>query len=132
VVIVESHTHGFIAGQLRQALEAHREAGRILMTKVLPPFEPPIDEETILEQALEVARTSGAHLVLFVAGATREDRGVHGAEPGQTHIVLITHTEQVGRSFRFGGPLAHTQQWITYRALDMLRRGLLGLPLSAY
>ena len=132
VAIVESHTHGFIAGQLRGALEAHREAGRILMTEVLPPFTPPIDKEVLLEQALEVARTSGAHLVLLVAGTSREDRGAQGADPGETQMVLVTRTEQASHTFRYGGPLAHTQQWVTYRALDMLRRALLGLPLSSY
>jgi nicotinamide-nucleotide amidase len=132
VAIVESHTHGAIAGQLRQALDARREAGRIVMTKTLPPFALPLDETAIREQALEAARSSGAHLVLFVAGAIREDRGAHGADPGQTHIVLITRTQQASHTFRFGGPLGHTQQWVSYRALDMLRRALLGLPLSTH
>lgn len=130
VAILESNTNGHIARLLKRALDAHREAGRILVTRTLAPYEAPIDDDEVLEEALEVARTSGAHMILFIAGTQREAQGPHGSEPAETHIALVTRTQQAVRRFRFGGPHAHSRQWITYRALDMLRRDLLEMPLD--
>jgi len=130
VAIVESHTEGFIAGQLQQALEERKEAGRILMAKTIPTSETPLDKDDIFERAHEIARTSGAHLTLYVAGTDRKDRGADGAEPGQTSIALISPTGQAMNQFLYGGPVAHTPYWVTYRALDVLRRSLLGLELT--
>lgn len=130
IAIVESNTEGLIAQRLRTAMEELDEAGSLLMAKTLPLFGTPMDDTLLLEQAQEIARTSGADVVLFVAGTGDKDQGVYGAEPGQTRIALITPTQQSVRPFRFGGRDPHTQQWIAVRALDMIRRGLLGLSLD--
>jgi len=130
IAIVESNTEGLIVQRLRTAMEELGEAGRLIGAKTLPRFNAPIDDAPILKHALEIARTSGASVVLFVAGTGDEDQGVYGAEPGQTRIALITPTQQSVRPFRYGGRDPHTQQWIAVRALDMIRRGLLGLSLD--
>ena len=130
IAIVESNTEGLVTQQIRSALEELGSAGRLLATKTLPLFEAPMDDILLLERAREIARTSGAHVVIFVAGTGEENQGIHGTDPGQTLIALITPTRQSIRPFRYGGRDAHTQQWVTIRALDVLRRGLLGLPLD--
>jgi len=130
VAVVESNTEGLIVRRLKQALEAAGVPDRLVLARVVAPSRAPIDGQAVVEEARQLLRSSGAQMALVVAGTGEANQGVWGTDPGQTHISLVTAEEEELRPFRYGGRDPHTQAWITFRALDLLRRALLGLGLD--
>jgi len=130
IVVVESNTDGRIGAKLRSAFEELGQAGRLVQAEMIPPPAEPLDAAAILEAARRCVGETDARIVLYVAGTGIEGEGIWGSAPGQTLIALAAGDWAVVRPFRYGGRDPHTQSWIFYRALDLLRRHLLGLSLE--
>ncbi|MGQ9500474.1 MAG: CinA family nicotinamide mononucleotide deamidase-related protein [Anaerolineae bacterium] len=76
------------------------------------------------EEAAECVRMeSGSSLGLALLGMLTEGEG---AAP-MAYVALSDGTARITRFYRFGSESDLTRRWITVRALDMLRRHLLGL-----
>ncbi len=76
------------------------------------------------EEAAERVRVeSGSSLGLALLGMLTEGEGT----PPVAYVSLSDGTTRITRSYRFGSENELTRCWITVRALDMLRRHLLGL-----
>ena len=80
--------------------------------------------QRVAEEAAERVRMeSGSSLGLALLGMLTEGEGT----PPVAYVSLSDGTTSITRSYRFGSENDLTRRWITVRALDMLRRHLLGL-----
>jgi len=77
-----------------------------------------------------VWETYDTDIGLAVLGTHGAQEGPYGRVAGQTCIGLSTPTGTWTRDYAMGGQDETAQTWIAVRALDMVRRYLLGLPLS--
>ncbi len=130
LALVESNTDGRIADRLRQALAARDATGCLALAQTIAPPAEPLDATAILAAARHVADTAGADILLYVAGSGADGQGIWGRSTGQTLVVTVADGQADLHPFRYGGRDPHTQMWVLFRTLDLLRRRLLGLPLD--
>lgn len=83
------------------------------------------------EVASEVARrlmsVYNTTLGLALLGTAGEQEDVYGQETGHTHVALLGLTRPVLRQFTIGGSSSLSQIWVSTRALDLVRRAVLGV-----
>ncbi|UCC62128.1 MAG: CinA family nicotinamide mononucleotide deamidase-related protein, partial [Anaerolineae bacterium] len=83
------------------------------------------------EVAAEVARrlrsAYNASLGLAALGTASEAEGLYGQETGHTCVALAGLAEPVLRQFTIGGSARLSQIWVSTRALDLVRRAVLGM-----
>ena len=72
----------------------------------------------------------GVNIGLAVLGSYSAQEGPYGRASGNTCIGLATDTGTWTRDYAMGGQDEVAQIWVAMRALDILRRYLLGLPLN--
>jgi nicotinamide mononucleotide (NMN) deamidase PncC len=75
------------------------------------------------EAAARIRAESGSSLGLALLGMLTEGEDT----VPMAYVSLSDGTTRITRSYRFGNESDLTRRWITVRALDMLRRYLLGL-----
>lgn len=130
LAVLETNTAGAVAERIRRALAELGQERLLRASRVEPPIPADVPAERLLSRARDFAEEAGADIAVCVFGSGEPGQGIHGREPGRTFIVLRTPEHQTVLPFRYGGMDPHTQGWITTRALDCLRRALLGLPLK--
>jgi len=130
LALVESNTEGRVADKLRAALDGRGAVGRLVLAQTIAPLSEPLDGAAILSAARRIAAESGASMVIYAAGGGADAQDTEGRSAGSTQIALVTGQEATVRSFHYGGHAAHMQMWVFFRALDLIRRRLLGLPLD--
>ncbi len=142
LALVETNTLGRVAQRLTMAA---KEPGLIKGSVIAPSNEalqksfalPPaaLANEAIYDpdKAIAVAQaareTYGADIGLAVLGTSGAQEGPYGQASGQSCIGLATATTTATRDYQMGGQNEVAQTWVVIRALDTLRRHLLGLPL---
>lgn len=128
VAVLETNTAGAVAERLRRALAELGQGGLLVASQVEPPIPADTPADSLVLRLQEFAEKTQAHTVVCILGSGEPGQGIHGREPGRTYIALRTPEHQIVLPFRYGGMDPHTQGWIATRALDCLRRALLGLP----
>lgn len=76
-------------------------------------------------QAMQAA--SGADFTLAIIGSMQGHETMYSDERGESFIALLHPEGRLTRRFPLGGAGEVTQRWIGNRALDLLRRVILGL-----
>lgn len=130
LAVLETNTAGAVAERVRRALAELGQERLLLASRVEPTIPADTPAASLIPRANDFAGDTRADFVVCVFGSGEPGQGIHGREPGRTYIVLHTSDQQAVLPFRYGGMDPHTQGWITTRALDCLRRVLLGLPLK--
>ncbi len=130
LAVLETNTAGAIADRFRRALAELGQERLLLVSRVEPVIPADTPAASLIPRADDFAGNTHTDIVMCVFGSGEPGQGIHGREPGRTYIVLRTSDQQAVLPFRYGGMDPHTQGWITTRALDCLRRVLLGLPLK--
>ncbi|MFZ5917854.1 MAG: competence/damage-inducible protein A [Chloroflexota bacterium] len=80
------------------------------------------------EVARCLAQVYKASLGLALLGTAEEDEGLYGPRSGHTCAALIGLAEPICRQFTIGGSGRLSQIWVSTRALELVRRALVGSP----
>lgn len=86
--------------------------------------------EVAHEAAHRLASHYHASLGLALLGTAGEKEDVYGRETGHTCVALAGLAEPVLRRFTIGGSTHLSEMWISTRALDLVRRAVLGMLAS--
>ncbi len=82
--------------------------------------------EVAHEVAQRLTNQYNASLGLAVLGTAGQAEGIYGQETGRTWIALAGLAQPVLREFTVGGSTRLSRIWISTRALDVVRRAVLG------
>lgn len=142
LALVETNTLGRVAQQLAMAA---KDPTLIKGSVIAPSNEalqrsfalPPeaMANEAIHDPAKAMAvaqaarETYGADIGMAILGSSGAQEGPYGQSSGYTCIGLATAAGSATRDYQMGGQNEVAQTWVAVRALDTLRRHLLGLPL---
>lgn len=135
LAIVESATGGEVARLLRSTAEgaaaitaAHvvespeALAGLLAMSTAKLAEFGWISEMVAAEAAALLSDTYEAGWGLAVLGDMEVPSDVYGEKTGQTFVALATPTATVVRRYPYGGTGFLARQWVTLRAIDLVRR----------
>ena len=145
IALVETNTLGQIAQRLSTASEGYAGLGGSLIAgteetlaqsfdlpQELLDATTPYSPERTLAVAAAARETYGADIGLAVLGTSGTGEGPYGrgASSGHSCIGLATESGHWTRDYDMSGRGSVAQVWISTRALDTVRRHLLGLPLT--
>ena len=136
VAIIESNTAGALAGWLRATPYA-----AALRAALVAPDLPTLcgalpgmaadgrwpSAALALAAAQAFQRRVGAEHTLAIIGTMQAHETLYSGERGESHLALVHPNGVLTRHFLLGGGGEVTQRWIGNRALDLLRRVILGL-----
>jgi nicotinamide-nucleotide amidase len=137
LALVDQVTGGEVAERLRDSSQAQVLVGVEQAEKYLAGAPSPGDAgqgpaATAAHLAARVRAEAGASLGLAVYAPPRPGFGVssaeRGAEPPLTYLSLDDGGPASARSYQFGGDSQLTRRWLSTRALDLVRRYLIGAP----
>lgn len=120
VAIAESNTQGRIAERLGATPEGLHINGKLLHVS---------DDQVNVAYAEQVARdllaSSGANIALAIV-SSMGDQDMYLADTGKTSVAIATGGTLKSYTYPVGGMGEMAQTWTSVRALDILRRALLG------
>lgn len=137
LAILESNTAGALADWVRATPYAATVLRAGLVASDLPALMgalPDIAPDSLWPSAAlaasaarTVQRRVGADYVLAVIGTMQAHETFYSDERGESYLALLHPNGLLTRHFSVGGGGEVTQRWIGNRALDLLRRVILGL-----
>ncbi len=136
LALIESNTGGALADRLRATpcaacIQAAAAVNDLTALSALLP-ELPADgvwpsAELTLHAAQAWRRRSGAAVALVIIGTMQPQETMYSGERGESFLALVRTGREITRQLPMGGVGEVTGRWIGNRALDLLRRDLLGL-----
>lgn len=118
IAIAESNTGGKIAERLR----TRPEGSRIIKSAMILDNIAEISGKNAATIAQQFRNVTGAEIALAVLGTMNAAHDLYGEETGKSAIAVTTEKDTVQRDYTVGGTGDLAQNWITIRALDMVRR----------
>lgn len=115
------------AGKIAERLRARPEGARILGSATILDSIPDIEEKTAAARAEELRRTTGAELALVVFGTTNSGEDMYTGDTGKSAMAVAAPDETIARVYSIGGIGEQAQTWVILRALDLVRRAVLGV-----
>lgn len=116
LALVETNTRGVIAERLAQTPGAQV----VVHAEVLE--APQVSEAGVLSQAARLRAGTGADVALAIAGTAEAREDMYADQTGHTWIAVVSPERTVTREHTIGGTGEMATNWISIRALDLVRR----------
>lgn len=143
IAVVETNTGGLIARRLLSTPEGEKlvRGSMVIGEEEAADEALGLPESYIAEHGLASPRVAAAaadairttlqaDLGLAVLGTTQSEQDLYAPDTGVTYVALSTPTGPIVRHFPYGGTSDLAQQWVSTRALDLVRRYLLGVSVG--